>query len=171
MRSLRVCAVLIASMLSGPVSNAQQANPQELFDRLKTLAGDWQGRDEMDHDVRVTFRLVSNGSALVSELREHGTHDGSTEDMITMIAVDGRRVLATHYCSVGNQPRMAATASSERAVTFEFVDGTNLMPAGAGRMQRLIVRFLGADRHSEEWVYLDGGRETSNVIDLRRASF
>ena len=172
MRSLGVCAALTASMLSGPGSSAQQPGSAELLDRLKGLAGQWHGRDQMDHDVRVTFRLVSNGTALVSELEERGNHDGSTEDMITMIAVDGPRVLATHYCSVGNQPRMVATASADgRTVTFEFVDGTNLVPAGTAHMQRLVVRVLGADHHSEEWVYLDGGRESRNVIDLRRASF
>ena len=36
------------------------------------------------------------------------------EDMISMFHVDGDRLLMTHYCSAGNQPRMKAAASPDR---------------------------------------------------------
>jgi hypothetical protein len=162
------CALLLGTTLCA-ASGPPRPTTGDLFARLTALSGEWRGRDELGHDVHVTFRLVSNRTALLSELTERGDRDGSTEDMITMITVDGQRVLATHYCSAGNQPRMAAIAAPDaNSVAFEFVDGTNLGAGGAGHMQRLVIGFLGADRHSEEWVYLDAGRENRNVIDLRR---
>ena len=54
-------------------------------------------------EVRISYRLVSNGTTLM-ETMDSG-HDTS---MVTMYHVDGSRILATHYCAAGNQPRMAA---------------------------------------------------------------
>ena len=43
------------------------------------------------------------------------------EDMISMFSVDGDHVLLTHYCAMGNQPRMVAGASPDgKSFTFDF---------------------------------------------------
>ena len=163
-------AVLVGMTVMMSASEPRPREARHVFDRLKTLVGEWQGRDEIGHDVEVTFRLVSNGTALLSELREHSDADGTAEDMVTMITIDGSRVLATHYCSAGNQPRMAAVSGADDTrIAFTFVDGTNLGPHASAHMQRLVVTFVGGDRHSEEWVYRDHDRENRNVMNLRRA--
>lgn len=142
-----------------------QPGPQQSFDTLKGLIGKWEGTDTLGQRIQVTFRLTANGSALLNEYVEFGEH----EDMITMIHRDGARLLATHYCSAGNQPRMKARVSPDgKTLTFDFVDGTNIPSPGSGHMQSWTIRMLGNDRHIEEWTYIENGKRKTVVSDLRR---
>lgn len=141
--------------------------PQQSFDTMKGLVGRWHGKDTLGHQVTATFRLTANGTALLSEYVEYGVH----EDMITMIHRDGDRVLATHYCSAGNQPRMSGTMSSDgKTVTFEFVDGTNIPSPESGHMQRWVIRTLDSEHHVEEWTYIENGKEQTVVSDMHRVT-
>jgi hypothetical protein len=142
--------VLVTSAL------AVESDAQKSFDKLKTLAGSWQGKTHADQPVEVTFRVTSGGSAVMSEIL-------GEENMITMFHLDGDRLLLTHYCAAGNQPRMKATASPDgKTITFEFLDGTNLASALSGHMQRVIFTFPDADHHSEDWFFVRDGKEAEH---------
>jgi hypothetical protein len=101
---------------------------------------------------------------LMSEINGHG------EDMISMFNFDGaNRLLLTHYCSVGNQPRMLASASPDgKTITFNFVDATNLGNPHSGHMDHVVIAMLDADHHIEEWNFIDHGKEVKEVFDLKR---
>ena len=99
----------------------------------------------------------------MSEIHGHGP-----ENMVSMIHLDGDRLLLTHYCGAGNQPRMKVTASDAKATTFEFFDGTN-MGNGAGHMQRVTFTQLDANHHTEEWVFVDGAQQHHELFTLERA--
>jgi hypothetical protein len=74
---------------------------------LASLAGQWSGV----HDgtaITLTYTLTADGSALMEEFRPAGN-----PVMITMFSVDGDHLVATHYCSAGNQPQMATAAITE----------------------------------------------------------
>ena len=143
-----------------------QSSPQLSFDVLKSLQGNWQGKDSLGHPVKATFRLTGKGSALMSEYAELDQN----EDMISMFHVDGDRLLMTHYCSAGNQPRMKATASPDRkTITFDLVDATNLASPEAGHMRRLVIKILSPKQHTEEWTYVENGNDDVVVADMRRA--
>ena len=91
------------------------------------------------------------------------------EDMITMFHLDGDRLLLTHYCGAGNQPRMKATASPDgKTITFDFVDATNLASPQIGHMHRVIFSFPDADHHTEEWIFLQDGKEARERFELQR---
>ncbi len=75
------------------------------------------------------------------------------ENMITMFHRDGDRLLMTHYCGAGNQPRMKVTSS---------------IGPGAGHMQHATFTQPDADHHVEEWVFLDHGKEMKEVFTLAR---
>ena len=64
--------------------------------------------------------------------------DAPNETMVSMIHLDGpNRLLMTHYCGAGNQPRMQASVSPDgKTITFNYVDATNLSAPDAGHMQR-----------------------------------
>jgi len=84
-----------------------QPSIKESFEALKSLAGEWRGNDTMGHQAEIRFRVTRGGTALVSELVEPNHQAQSLEDdMITMIHLDGDRLLLTHYCGADNQPRM-----------------------------------------------------------------
>lgn len=49
--------------------------------------------------------------------------------MITMFSVDGDRLIATHYCSAGNQPQMVTDTISEpqnKPLVFSLVRVTGM---------------------------------------------
>jgi hypothetical protein len=91
------------------------------------------------------------------------------EDMITMFHLDGARLLMTHYCAAGNQPRMTASFSPDgKSMTFAFLDATNLASPQDGHMDHVVFTFTDANHHSEEWTFLDHGKEMRERFDLVR---
>ncbi|MGB8115628.1 MAG: hypothetical protein WCF22_17730 [Candidatus Sulfotelmatobacter sp.] len=143
-----------------------QTPAQKSFVRLKSLAGSWEGKASQGHPVIVTFRNTAGESALMTEIEGKGQ-----ENMITMIHLDGPdRLMLTHYCGSGNQPRMVATASPDgKTITFDFLDATNLATTGPGHMQRVAFTILDANHHTEAWTFNAGpGKEMNEFFDLHR---
>jgi hypothetical protein len=141
-----------------------QSDAQKSFDQLKSLAGIWEGKNSMNQAIQVSFKVIANGSAVMSEISGHG------EDMITMFHLDGpNKLVLTHYCPSGNQPRMQATTSADgKTITFNFVDATNLASLDVGHMHRVAITVLDANHHTEEWSYADHGKDMKELFDLRR---
>jgi hypothetical protein len=162
MKALRIAACLVM-ILSATVVLAQ-SEAQKSFAQVKSLGGSWEGKDSMGEPVQVSYRTTSGGSAVMSEIMGHG------EDMISMFHLDGaNRLLLTHYCAVGNQPRMLANASTDgRSITFNFLDATNLDNLQSGHMDHVVITMLDSDHHTEEWTFADHGKEKREVFDLRR---
>src|SRR5215813_11308351 len=98
--------VFLAVLVAAVALAANDSKPDQGWDRLTTLVGTWEGTSTgTDHPgkVTLTYRLVSNGSTLM-ETMDAPEH---SEAMITMYAPDAPngRIVATHYCAAGNQPR------------------------------------------------------------------
>jgi hypothetical protein len=162
MKTLRIAACTL--MLLSTTAVFAQSDAQKSFDHLKSLAGSWEGKNSQGQPVQVSYRMTAGGSALMSEINGHG------EDMISMIHLDGaNRLLLTHYCAVGNQPRMLASASPDgKTITFNFVDATNLDTPQSGHMDHLVIAMLDPKHHTEEWNFTDHGKQTKEVFDLTR---
>lgn len=139
-----------------------QTDAQKAFAAIKSMPGTWEGTSN-EGPVTVTFKVTSGGSAVMSEIL-------GKEDMISMIHMDGpNRLLLTHYCAMGNQPRMQASVSPDgKTFTFTYVDATNLAAPDAGHMQRMTLTVLDENHHTEEWVFADHGKEHKAVFDLHR---
>jgi hypothetical protein len=175
MKSLRCLPVVL--MLLSIVAFAQ-SNAQKSFDQLKSLAGTWQGPvtatppqpDWGNKPVWVSLRVTSRGNALVHEMKEPGTPDDpSKDDPITMLYVDGDRLLLTHYCDAGNRPRMAGKPSPDgKTIEFDFLD-----VAGStqyGHMHHAVFTIVDANHHTEDWTYLEPGDKPVHAhMDLQRA--
>jgi hypothetical protein len=73
--------------------------------------------------------------------------------MVTVYHPDGARIMATHYCAMGNQPRMAATALGDggRTLAFSYLDATNVKDPDGEIMRGLVVTFQDADHFSQAW--------------------
>lgn len=160
MKSLRITLAVFVILLA-TAALAESSAPA--FERMKSLAGSWEGKASDGMPVKVSFRETSGGSALMSEIMGH-------EDMISMFHMDGDRLLMTHYCGAGNQPRMVGTISPDgKTVKFDFVDATNILPTQGGHMAHLIVTIVDANHHTEDWTFAtDKGGTMHELFDLTR---
>jgi hypothetical protein len=166
--SLRIASMIMALVLAVPavaVRSEAQTDAEKAFTAIKNLPGRWEGKMSGGQTVRVDFKVISGGSAVMSEILGEGP-----EHMVSMFHLDGpNRLLVTHYCGAGNQPRMQGTTSPDgKTITFTFVDATNLAAPDAGHMQKLVLTLVDPDHHTEEWTFLDHGKEEKQFFDLRR---
>jgi hypothetical protein len=153
---------LVATLATSALA---QTDAQKAFAAIKNMPGTWESKAADGHSLEVTFKVVSGGSAVMSEILGHGP-----ENMISMFHLDGpNKLLMTHYCGAGNQPRMQASVSPDgKTITFNFVDATNLESPDAGHMQRMVLTMLDDNHHTEEWTFADHGKEMKESFDLRR---
>ncbi len=157
MRSIVLGAIFVlaaAFVFAGQQVQKEKSSPA--FDKLKSLAGTWKGKDESGNPVTATYKVVSAGSAIMETLDM-----GKEEDaMITMYHPDGDVLMLTHYCSMGNQPRMKAASLSKdgKTLNFDYVDATNLATPDQNRMHGLKVTFKDQDHFSQEWTMLMDGK-------------
>ncbi len=123
------------------------------FARLKTLAGEWQADTSMGK-AHVTYEVIAGGASLV----ERETAE-KMPAMLTVYHLDGSRLLLTHYCMAGNQPRMQARSFDPKTgeVRFQFLDGTNLTE-GAGHMHNATLRVIDNDHLTAAWEFFEGGQ-------------
>lgn len=160
-KSLRILLVLtFAATLAHAQTDAQKA-----FAAIKNMPGTWEGKGEDGNPLQVTYKVVSGGTAVMSEI-----DGGHAHDMISMFNMDGaNRLLLTHYCSMGNQPRMLATVSTDgKTFTFDYTDATNLATPDAGHIEKMVLTLVDENHHTENWTFVDHGKEVNRFFDLHR---
>lgn len=161
----RTC-ILIVTIALGMASACAQTDAQRAFATVKSLPGTWEGKGHDGKSFQVTFKVTGAGSAVESEILV------PNEDMISMFHMDGpNHLLLTHYCAVGNQPRMEGSLSPDgKVVTFTYLDATNLSSPESGHMQKMVLTLIDDNHHTEEWTFVDHGQEHKEVFDLHRKS-
>lgn len=93
-----------------------------IFESLKTLLGDWHGIDEQGRPTKVRYSMTANDTALV----EDWAFDNHME-ALTIYHMDEALLMATHYCPIGNQPRLdLKTQREDGTLFFECVSATHL---------------------------------------------
>jgi hypothetical protein len=160
----RRVSLFLTLLLISTAALAQSA-AQKSFEQLKALAGSWEGTLD-GQTLQVSLRVTSKGNALLHEMKGSGP-----DDPITLFHLDGERLLLTHYCDAGNQPRMVATISPDgKTIVFDFVDATNLLSSQMGHMQRVTFTFIDPDHHTEKWEFaMADGKQMGGLLDLKRA--
>jgi hypothetical protein len=145
-------AGLLAFVVHGGNSRVERnTDASTAFARLKTLVGEWESQTESGK-TRLTYELTAAGTALVE--RESGD---KMPAMTTVYFLDGDRLLLTHYCMVGNQPRMLARSYKPETgeLRFEFLDATNLAKPDAGHMHNASIQFIDDNHISSKWEYFE----------------
>jgi hypothetical protein len=155
--------LFLAVLLISTACFAQSA-AQKSFEQLKTLSGSWEGNLD-GQPLHVSLRVTSMGNALMHEMKGAGP-----DDPITLFHLDGDRLLLTHYCDAGNQPRMVATISPDgKTIVFNFVEATNLLSSQMGHMQRVTFTFIDSDHLTEKWEFaMADGKQMGGLLDLKR---
>jgi hypothetical protein len=151
MRKLAILIILVATAAVAlpqerPKTARAQSDAQKAFEKLKTLAGSWQGIIG-DLSTQVTIRVTSAGSAIM-----HDAFMAST-NKITMIYLEGDRLLLTHYGGEGNRPRFEGKLTPDgKSVEFSFLDvagGTQ-----RGLMKRMMFTLVDPNNHTVEVTYI-----------------
>jgi hypothetical protein len=135
------------------------------FEKMKSLAGEWQGKSLDGNTAKVTYTLVSDNSALMEKLVV-----GGESEMVTMYHPDGDHLMMTHYCSAHNQPRMRSqkVPMEIKNIIFDVVDVTNLVTPDSGHMKKLVLTFADQDHFTQEWTWGEKGTESAVVIRFER---
>ncbi len=148
----------VAVLLSAPLGAADTKTgltAAAAFERLKSLAGAWQGAvgEASGPPVEVTYRLTGGGSAVAETL-----FSGTPHEMLSVYHLDGEDLVMTHYCAAGNQPKMRLdrTASTPDRLRFVFAGGTNIKEAEPHIHEGWIAP-QGSDALDAEWTpFLNG---------------
>jgi hypothetical protein len=159
MKTFKLAAIVFLTV--APAAGAQDA--QKALDRFKSLAGEWQGKDAKGNPVEDIYQITAGGTAVMSENRI------AAENTLSLFYVDGDRLLMTHFCPSGNQPRMKASfAPDGKSVIFDFLDATNLPNSEVGHMSAAAYTFADSDHYTEEWTWTKGGKSTVFRLEMQR---
>lgn len=145
---------VLAIMLAMPPCFASPAetSPKDVFEHLKTLAGDWRST-RIGSATVVNYRTIANGSSVV----ETWTMSPTRQSM-TVYTMDGERLLATHYCPQGNAPRLRMTdTDAAGAHRFAFLDGANLQDASGSHEHAFWIRFDPSGTLTRSETYIRNG--------------
>jgi hypothetical protein len=126
-----------------PKLPAPPTNPA--LEKMKKLAGTWLVADKdgkPTDQVASIIKVTAGGSAVHETI-----FPGQPHEMVSIYTVDGGDLIMTHYCVLGNQPRMKADPKSpSNQIVFEFAGGTNLDPKKDKHMHGATLTFIDADR-------------------------
>ena len=156
--AVAVVALLFVSVTYAGTPGNSVSGPKGM-EKLKSLVGTWEGKDKDGAPLEVTYKLVSAGTSLMETIN----HGAQKDNMVTIYHLDGDNLMMTHYCSMGNQPRMKESASDKSSLTFSFVDGTN-MKSGDPHMHKLVLSWSGDNSLTQEWTMRSEGKDTPPVV-------
>jgi hypothetical protein len=153
---LMIAALAVALALPGAAQEMgkkeKKAHPG--LERLKALVGTWQAETSEMGKTTVTYRLIAGGSTVMETIMP-----GTEHEMVTMYHMDGEDLVLTHYCVIGNQPRMkAAKDSKEGTIDFKCSGGSSLKCASDSHMHSAFFTFKDADNFTAEWSMMQGGK-------------
>ena len=166
--TLPLVLLLVGAM--APVTGADTKQPEKetaknaRFEQFKQLAGDWVGKAQ-GREIHIQYKVTSGGSAVMETI-----FPGSEHEMVTLIHPDGDDLLLTHYCMLGNQPHMRASAQGEvNKVEFKFVRATNLKSEKSPHMHDATYTFVDRDTLKTAWTHYKDGKDAGQMaFELKR---
>jgi hypothetical protein len=152
-------AILLALTLShqgAPVSQ-ERLDSREGFERLKRLEGSWTVT--LGGQPRpASYKLTGGDRVLMEDIG----------GMTTAYYLDVDKLVLTHFCGAGNQPRMRLQEMDDRHLSFEMFDITNLADPKSYHSTHLDVVFVSDDRVDLAYRGITDGRVSTQVFQLRR---
>ncbi len=156
----------LASAFAGEHSSGPYSGSKE-FERLKELAGVWEGTSNMSKEgekVKVEYRLSSGGSSIVES-----HFPGTPHEMVSVYFDNKGQLTMTHYCALRNQPRMKLQKADAQNLNFMFAGGTNVDSKKDAYMRSLTITFVDKNHIIEKWtLFKEGKEQETSVFELSR---
>ena len=134
------------------------------LEKMKKLAGTWVTADKdgkPTDEVVSVIKLTAGGSVIHETL-----FPGQPHEMVSIYTVDGPDLVMTHYCMLGNQPRMKAkTKSLDNKLNFEFAGGTNLDPQKDKHMHAAVLTIVDDDHIQMDGVGWEDGKPAKDMCN------
>jgi len=172
-RSAMTVLLLSASAWSAAAGDDGKGHPpvaamNPRFEQFKQIVGVWEGKEvegQPGTNITAEYRLTSGGTAVEEKLMAN-----TPKEMVTIIHCDGDDLLLTHYCMLGNQPRMKASGTGEgNRFDFKFVGATNLKSPADMHMHDVTYSFPDKDTLRSEWTHYHDGKSSGTVVfELKR---
>ena len=145
----------------------QGSSATAALDKLKKLAGEWVAADKDGKptaQVVSAFRLTAAGSAVHETI-----FPGTGQEMVSVYHLDGKDLVMTHYCALGNQPRMKLDAKSPaNKLVFQFAGGSNIDPAKDMHMHEGSITIVDDDHIEWSWQgYANGQRAEGHGVTMK----
>jgi hypothetical protein len=131
------------------------------LDKMKALTGTWTAKPakEGEPPMSVVFRPTSGGTAVMESM-----FPGTKEEMVNLFTASGDTIQMTHFCAMGNQPRMKMSPSSDgKTMKFEFVDGGNIQSRNDPHMDSVEMTVDG-DKLTEDWSFYNDGKVVDHKV-------
>jgi hypothetical protein len=123
--------LLLLTFIFGVHAAGAGAQTKAAFEKLKSLSGEWEGKDADGMEAKTNFKVIVNGTTVMETLV--AMH---MEEMVTLYNVDGDSISLIHYCPTNNQPRMRASISSSFILRTTITSLKSGLGARMGRIHR-----------------------------------
>jgi hypothetical protein len=139
------------------------------FGPLQKLVGKWEACGECmgkKQTFNVNYRLSAGGSALIETM-----NPGTPQEMVSIYTMDDGELIMTHYCMLGNQPRMRqADSEDSNKIVLRYDGATGLKSSKDPVMKDLTITVIDKNHFRQEWKLSDGDKESASVFDYKRKS-
>jgi hypothetical protein len=157
LRVLSSVSLLLGVALA--VSVARAATVPSPLDAFKKLQGTWAIQsDGKTLSIQMTYRTASKDSVVVEQFGRE----------LSVFAMDGTALTMTHYCNVGNQPRLRLKQPTAPNI-YEFDLYEVVSPEGAptDHVEKMIYEFLSEERIDLRimWWHPSGGQVEHYLLE------
>ena len=168
-RHLLICGLLlvgfsIAVFGDDKHDHATKGSTNAGMEKMKSLVGTWVTADKdgkPTEEIVSVIKLTAGGSAIHETL-----FPGQPHEMVSIYTVDGPDLVMTHYCMLGNQPRMKAkTKSPGNKLNFEFAGGSNLDPKKDKHMHSAVLTFVDDDHIEVDGIGWEDGKPAKEMCN------
>ena len=100
------------------------------------------------------FKLTAAGSVLHETL-----FPGSGHEMMSVYHLDGSDLICTHYCALGNQPRLKLEPGKDaKTLSLKSVALGNGKSMNDAHMGRATITLIDDNHYAAEWVQVKDGK-------------
>ncbi len=155
------------AVTAGENHDLPKVDVPKAFGQLKPLIGTWEGTTQMGEKsvpVKTTYEMTSGGTAIIERL-----FVGTPHEMVSVYHPEGDQVVMTHYCMLGNRPKLTMKKSDNGSLTFQMVGTQGIRSRKEMHMHAVTMTFKDDKTLTQEWIGFDKGKmDHATVVQLAK---